>query len=175
MEKNVKKYKCDCGEININKFYLNNKSICKKCKLEKLKIKYKNLSDVDKKNKIKKQGIWISKNIIKCRVLAAKHRSIRKNIDFDIDEEFISDLLKKQNYRCFYSNIILDISSIGSENNNINNNTLSIDRIDSNKGYLKDNVVLVTGLINLMKNDLSDNEFRNIIKILYSNISTEKI
>ena len=83
---------------------------------------------------------------------------------------------------CFYLINIMEYiknpflpKKIPSDNNNINNNTLSIDRIDSNKGYLKDNVVLVTGLINLMKNDLSDSEFRNIIKILYLNILPEKI
>lgn len=36
-------------------------------------------------------------NLIKVRVLAAKHRAKRKNIDFDIDEEYISFLLEKQN------------------------------------------------------------------------------
>lgn len=35
----------------------------------------------------------------------------------------------------------------------------SIDRINSNKGYTKDNVVITLGVINLMKRDLELNEF----------------
>lgn len=35
----------------------------------------------------------------------------------------------------------------------------SIDRIDSNKGYTRDNVVITLGVVNLMKRDLKINEF----------------
>lgn len=39
------------------------------------------------------------------------------------------------------------------------NTNVSIDRIDSNKGYTKDNVQLVCSAINFMKSNLSLNDF----------------
>jgi hypothetical protein len=170
MGKILKQCQCEsCGETDEACFYNKRKSTCKKCLLKQLKVKYDNMDDDEKKVKFQKQNEWTSKNLIRFRVLSAKHRAIRKKIPFEIDDAFISELMKKQKNRCFYSNIEFDITNIGSKKNQINLNTLSIDRIDSNKGYVKDNVVLVTGLINLMKHDLSDEEFRNIIRVLYLN------
>lgn len=110
----------------------------------------------------------MKKKLIKVRILAAKHRAIRKNIEFDIDVDFIYSLLKKQNGLCKYSGTLLDIDNTNVDNiNHFNINTLSIDRIDSSKGYTKDNVVLVTAIVNSMKNDLSENEFIKIIKKIF--------
>jgi hypothetical protein len=44
---------------------------------------------------------------------------------------------------------------------------MSVDRVDSNKGYVKDNIVLCCSIINSMKNTLSTEEFFSIIKVLY--------
>ena len=69
---------------------------------------------------------------------------------------------------CKYSGVLLDIDNTNGDNDNrININTLSIDRLDSSKGYTKDNVVLVTAIVNSMKNDLSENEFIKIIKKIF--------
>jgi hypothetical protein len=170
--KGVKKEYCECLECgNKNKidFYPSNKSLCKKCKSISNKDEYSNLS-LDKKNKkLNKQKNWAKNNIIKIRVLAAKHRAIRKNIEFDIDVNFIHELLKKQNGLCKYTGVLLDINNVDTNNNShMNINSLSIDRIDSSKGYTKDNVVLVTAIVNSMKNDLSENEFIKIIKKIFN-------
>jgi hypothetical protein len=39
-----------------------------------------------------------------------------------------------------------------------NKNAFSVDRIDSNKGYIRGNIVLCTFIVNKMKQDLSLNE-----------------
>jgi hypothetical protein len=54
----------------------------------------------------------------------------------------------------------------------MNTNTLSIDRINSNLGYLKDNIVLVTAIVNSMKNELSEENFLFLIKQItnYNNL-----
>lgn len=46
-------------------------------------------------------------------------------------------------------------------------NSLSIDRIDSTKGYTYDNVVLCRSVCNLIKNDLPMDEFKMIIAELH--------
>lgn len=172
MGRKIKKnFICLCGEIDESKFYISNKNKCKKCILKKENLKYKNKSDEEKNYYKLKQKNWASKNLIKIRVLAAKHRALRKKIDFDIDTIFIEELLIKQNYKCKYSGVILDINSIGCKNYNININTLSIDRINSNIGYIKSNIVLTSAIVNNMKNDLSDEDFIKIITLIYNNNS----
>lgn len=66
----MKNFKCGCGENNPVMFYVSRKSKCKKC----LSIDYQNREN--KKNYIEKQKIWANNNLIKFRVLAAKHRAI---------------------------------------------------------------------------------------------------
>ncbi len=161
-----------CDIIGDENFYENDKYLCKKCICESAKNKYGNWSIEEKKSYIAKAKLWQGKNLIRVRLLAAKDRAKKKNLEFDIDEEFILELLEKQNYKCKYSNMILDIENIGSNNSFLNNSTLSIDRIDSKKGYTKDNVVLATAIVNSMKNELSQSEFFNIIKaVFYANFS----
>ena len=159
-------HECSCGENRPEYFYNGRKSKCKICDAEKSKNRYRDFSNEDKVSYIKKQTKWVGDNIIKVRVLAAKHRAIRKNMAFDIDEDFITELLNKQNGKCFYSGIMLDLTSVGSDDNQMNLNTLSIDRKDSNIGYIKSNIVLVTAIVNTMKNDLSHDNFINTIDLV---------
>jgi len=166
MEKN-KKYLCVCGETDETKFYGASKSQCKQCALDKANNRYRTMSATDKKNYIEKSKKWASDNMIRVRVLGAKHRAIRKKLDFDIDDNFIIELLEKQNFRCRYSGELLDIKKMGSDDNFINKNSLSIDRIDSTKGYTKDNIVLVTSFVNSIKSDFSENNFLGLITKIY--------
>lgn len=168
MEENVKKeFGCPCGESKPEEFYVNSKRKCKKCQAEISRLRYQNKSASEKKAYIAQAKGWRENNLIRVRLLAAKNRAIKKNLDFDIDESFITEMLAQQNNRCKYSNLLLDLSIIGSENGGLNNNTLSIDRVNSNGGYTKDNVVLVAGIVNSMKNDLEESEFLNVIKAIY--------
>jgi hypothetical protein len=68
--------------------------------------------------------------------------------------------------------VVLDLGKIGSDEMLMNTNTLSIDRINSNLGYLKDNIVLVTAIVNSMKNELSEENFLFLIKQItnYNNL-----
>ncbi len=71
----------------------------------------------------------------------------RLNRDFDLTLEFLLKLFHDQNGKCFYSGIPL-ADFTGSPR------TVSIDRIDSSKGYTQDNVALSCKHMNLLKNDL---------------------
>ena len=74
----------------------------------------------------------------------------RQPIDFDLSIEFIGDLLEKQNNLCALSK--LPISYI--------TKSISLDRIDSSKGYTKDNVQWVHKDINMMKRHYSTEYFK---------------
>jgi hypothetical protein len=63
-------------------------------------------------------------------------RNIRSNADvrnkeWDLDLYYLGDLLESQNYKCFYTGWDLKIGKNGKEK------TLSLDRIDSTKGYIR--------------------------------------
>lgn len=169
--KNLKKKYCECykcGEKELTEFYNTNKVLCKKCISDNNANNYINLPENKKIDKLIKQKTWQTNNIIKVRVLAAKHRAKRKNLDFDIDEEYIKIKLIEQNYKCKYTNVDLELT-IGSDDNNMNPNTLSIDRINPNLGYIKNNIALVSAIVNSMKNDLTESSFLDVINLIQKN------
>lgn len=74
----------------------------------------------------------------------AKNRSEKRKIDFDLDKNW---LVEKLNYgKCELSDIEFDFSSNGLSH--FNPLSPSIDRIDPNKGYTKDNCRVVLVCVN---------------------------
>lgn len=72
-----------------------------------------------------------------------KHRSKKKKMDMDIDAKFLWDLFIKQDKKCAISGLDIKI-----------NKTASVDRIDSLKGYTKNNIWWVHRDVNKIKMDL---------------------
>lgn len=85
------------------------------------------------------------------------NRAKRRHFEFNITKKDVYDLLDKQKYKCAYSGREL----IFKYNNK---NKISIDRIDSNVGYIKSNCQLVCWCVNQAKNDLPDDDFLSLIK-----------
>ena len=167
----IKKQYCECVkccEKNPDKFHKTNKILCKGCYSKTNANRYENLPEEKKKEKINNQKKWQNNNIIKVRVLAAKYRAKIKNLEFNIDEDYINELLIKQNYRCIYTNTELELK-MGSDDMFINPNTISIERINPKLGYTKGNIVLVTASVNTMKNELSENNFLEVINLIQKN------
>jgi len=146
-----------CGETDENMFYGKRKSKCKKC----LSNEYKNRPD--KQDYIDKQKKWVNKNLIRFRVLSAKHRAIRDNLSFELTNEMVEEKLKEQDYKCYISKL-----PISMESNNWY--SLSLDRINSDDGYTIKNTIIVTKFINISKNELSLNEFIFLIKEVCNNL-----
>jgi hypothetical protein len=94
----------------------------------------------------------------------AKKRFNKGRIDcgtFDLNFYTIISILSKQQYRCAYTNQPFD------QNHKLLK--MSIDRIDSSKGYTKDNIQIVHWGINRMKMDLSQQDFLHFIQLIYMN------
>jgi hypothetical protein len=84
-----------------------------------------------------------------------RQRARKTDVECEIDAEFLKMLLKKQNGLCAISKTPLTFLK---GQGHIPTNA-SVDRIDSGKGYTKDNVQLVAHQINTMKSNLSINQF----------------
>ena len=80
-------------------------------------------------------------------------------IDFDLTEEFLSELYEKQKGKCFWSGIDLSIDNVGLSKLN----SLSVDRIDSSIGYTKNNIVLCCKFYNLGKGNTDKDYFINFL------------
>lgn len=130
-------------------------SYCSKCKLERRK-----------NNKINSLNSYFRSMFqnVKCR--AKKY-----NLPFDLDVNYLEDLYKSQEGKCFYTDILLTlIFDRGFA-------TLSIDKVIPEKGYIKGNVVFCCHKINSCKNNLSLEDiskwmpgwYERIIKLLKNN------
>lgn len=98
-----------------------------------------------------------------------KYNTPNSNI---IDLEFIENLLTKQNNKCYWYNIDLEIDSIeGSRNPS----KLTIDRLDCTKGYSKDNVVLTCYAANCGRGDCPVEIWENIIKNIKNGLNTKSM
>ena len=97
----------------------------------------------------------IAKELVVIR--ANGQKLTRDDIMLDFDWDFIDDLMNKQNGCCKLSNVPLTWKKKSL-------NMASIDRIDSSKGYSKDNIQLVLWYVNNLKNTLTNEETKKIIE-----------
>jgi hypothetical protein len=93
-----------------------------------------------------------------------KYRNLRnlKTANNDLTIEFLLELYNKQNGKCYISGIDLE-----TKYNNVC--SISIDRIDNNLGYLKENVILTCQWVNMGRSRCSISEFRAILAKLNNN------
>ena len=109
---------------------------------------------------------YLIKNWAKILFLQAKKHN---KFDFDIDEQFILDLYEKQNGKCFWFNVDLKPSNEAKYPWQP-----SLDRLDREKGYIKDNVVLACYSANIGRNISSMETFSKFIEDLKLSIKDKQ-
>lgn len=93
-----------------------------------------------------------------------QHARCRKH-EFNITTEDLLEIYHKQKGLCAYTNQEMTyILGKGKINTNI-----SLDRIDSNIGYIKENIQLTIRIINTMKHDSTEEDFINLCKLVAIN------
>jgi hypothetical protein len=153
--KNVKtcstwKCKCDCGNEKIAFTIRLRNGQCSSCGC---------LLREQMKTRFRKHG---KSGTIEYKLLKyARKRSIEFNREFSIE---LSDIIIPT--YCPILNIPL-VSSCGG---NPTNNSPSLDRIDSSKGYIKGNVKIISMRANRLKQDSSIDELRSIIRYMEEKI-----
>jgi hypothetical protein len=95
------------------------------------------------------------------RLISLRNKSKRLKLEFDLDPVFVIGLWNRQCGECFYSGRKMEYAASGS--GYAGKNQFSIDRVDPQKGYVRDNVVLCLNHVNTMKSDLTEAEFYQIV------------
>jgi hypothetical protein len=124
---------------------------CSKCK----KCQYEICTDSRKAYELNK---WAKR----CFLHAKKH----SKYDFEINEAFIEELYEKQNGKCYWFNVDLKPSNIAKYPFQP-----SLDRLDREKGYTKDNVVLACYTANIGRNTSTVEIFQEFIKELKKSLN----
>lgn len=119
----------------------------------------KALSIRSKNNKYNRKGNF---TYFLNKIRNKKHGKAAK-LGFNIDESYLTELWENQNHKCALTGIemMLRVAEVNSLPT-----TVSIDRIDSDIGYVKGNIQLICHSINLAKNDFTNDEIINFIKLL---------
>jgi hypothetical protein len=118
-----------------------------------------------------------------------KHNCLKraKDLVMNITIDDIKTLFTKQEGKCALTGKELTYSQMEEDANNGDSQlqhrwNISVDRIDSSKGYEKHNIQLVGGIINRMKTDLTDQKFIDLCRCvakyddyLYENGYTDSI
>lgn len=87
----------------------------------------------------------------------AKNSAKKRNQEFSLEIKDITEFWESQNKICAYSGLEMTLEA-GKLN------TVSIERIDSAKGYTKENTILVCQAINRMKSDFAYEDFYMLCK-----------
>jgi len=93
-----------------------------------------------------------------------------RQLQFDVTPEYLWELFQKQEGKCALSGLELDLAE-GRRHRHVNGRVLtaSLDRIDSAKGYLEGNVQWVHKDINIMKFEMSNEDFIELCQKITSN------
>jgi hypothetical protein len=137
------KWKCDCGNIIVylaSEVVKGRKKSCE-CYLYRRKDKHHN---------------WTGCQDISGEYwLGIKNNAKTRKLKFEISIEDAWEIYIKQNKKCVITGIDLTFAT----SSNSHDGNASLDRIDSNVGYIKNNLQWVHKTINYIKRDLSDDEF----------------
>ena len=166
-------YQCKkCGEIKLNTEYSRNKTHtkrgrqyvtqCKKCRV--LYMQKDSTQDIIKKVRYQQRR----KHRINIIFNSSKGNAKRRGLAHTISIEYLKDIFEQQKGLCFYTNkpMLIDTRDV-----NNSNDSVSVDRIDSSKGYIEGNIVLCRWIINRMKNEVSHSIFLELISEIYTNFN----
>ena len=150
-EKNIWLCECDCGKYKEINTSILLKGIVKNCGCDKKLIPYG-----------KNHNNWGGYEDISQRYWKTVKRGAKeRNIEFNTTIEYVWNLFIKQEGVCALTGQKLQFAT-----RIYTDQTASLDRIDSNKGYIENNLQWVHKDLNKMKLNKSDEEFIEICKMV---------
>jgi thiol-disulfide isomerase/thioredoxin len=134
-------------------------SWCKKCRLSLAKVTYREGNKYYSSILTKRSKSY--RSFLSYLMSKAKRRTDK---EFNLTLNFLDELYQKQEGKCALTG--RQLSHIPGDKN-----TISIDRIDSRKGYTQDNVQLLAKEVNILKWNLTTDELLQFCKeILNHNV-----
>lgn len=133
---------CDCGETHVvsgGNLRSGRTTACQKCVVGK---------------RAKERERYVAGDIPQTYWNQIRNGAQDRGIHFDISPEFAYQLFVNQNGLC-----ALTGETIAFRTDSARKHTASLDRIDSSKGYVNNNIQWVHKTVNLMKNHLDQTEF----------------
>lgn len=142
----VKSCGCYHSEISRENIKLANKKYPKSCN-------FKGIGDIS--------GGYLSQ---------VKHNAFVRKLEYSLSKEYLWELFLKQNRKCALTGLEIWFGISNKEKRfGKKEQTASIDRIDSNGGYVENNVQWVHKDINNIKQDYTVDEFVNYCKLVVEN------
>lgn len=132
---------------------------------ERLKLR-KEYPHVNKAINEYRNSKMTAEQYIKIKYQCAKRSARESNMEFDLTADYLISLYYKQNKKCFYS--LIDM-----EHKYHSPFSISIDRIDSDGGYTKENIVLCCWNINMMKRDNKKDVFIDLCTKIADNFKNQ--
>ena len=142
--------KCLCGHVYIGRLSaLKNQNYCIKCKPNNIGTLHHS---------------WKGHGEISHDLFTTyKHSANAKNLEFSVTIEYLWNLFLTQDRKCAFTNEILYFNKTYKTKTN---KTASLDRINSDLGYIENNLQWVHKDVNKLKKNFKDSEFIEIcIKI----------
>jgi len=179
--KNIKENRFDYEDDLCNDYIigLSQLKLCKKYKISNEKVKFlleRNNIHRDKGNSNKlawKNGIRKPRN---CNKGGSKdiHNALfnrwRRNAEsrkyiFNVSVEYLQEILEKQNFKCAYTNIDMLCPKTYNEKREMTSSPylISLDRIDSEYGYIENNVHFVCVWVNKAKGNYEHELFKELL------------
>lgn len=98
---------------------------------------------------------WATNLVKGLRKRGKKEKGKKIEVDMTINKDYILKLAAEQDFICYYSGLKMVVGD--------NFKAPSLDRIDSAKGYEKDNVVLCCRAMNYAKSEYDEESFRSFL------------
>jgi hypothetical protein len=153
-----------CGKIkSVTDFYETQRGTkCKECIL-KVTRDYKRKKRLDPEHR-KKEGISQKERRVRLWQNTLIHDSKHRKLENTLTVDDINEIMEKQNGLCYWFKIPLIPS-----NQKKHPQQPSLDRLDINKGYTKDNVVLCCYSANIGRNENNLGAWETFLKLLLNN------
>lgn len=88
----------------------------------------------------------------------------RRNLEFNIDHDYIMSLLQAQNGKCAITGWTLEFTRGGDYKTGVNPLGCSMDRKDCSKGYIPGNIQLVCNKANILRGAMDLDEFYDLCR-----------
>jgi len=173
VKRRVVKCQCDCGTVKNCDWQdlKRNRIIGCGCQINNLELREKareRVYDFLEKGIFKKGGDNYPKEDREFRYILKRLKDKNRKKCY-LTLEDLKNIWNKQNGICPYSKIKLKLPTHSNPNPDVQYYMASVDRIDSSKPYIKDNIQFVSRSMNYAKNVMSHEQTLEFIKLIIEN------